>query len=214
MCPTDVMPPINTFYNDGKDPYAKSNYVGVAGMYGAEDEITGGPNSGGIPASSNTNPMRFISPADCPTLVSANAGVFQLKCDGTHGIFAGNSKTKMKDIIDGSSKTLMVAERDGRRADAAEKGAGIFEAAYWAGAIRARWLNSTLANARNSGAFRINGTSRWGIGSLHPGRGTYGTFGDGSVRFVTEDIDGLVWEAMATRAGGETDAGIFRDTPQ
>jgi hypothetical protein len=146
--------------------------------------------------------------------MSVNAGAFQRKCEGTHGIFAGNSETKISDILDGTSKTLMVVERDGRVADAAATGPGIFEAAYWPGAIRARWLNSTLANARNSGAFLINGTSRWGIGSLHPGRGTYATFGDGSVRFVTEDIDGLVWEAMATRAGGETDIGIDRDTPE
>jgi prepilin-type N-terminal cleavage/methylation domain-containing protein len=205
MCPTDVMPPINTWYNNGEDPFAKSNYVGVAGMYGAEDEITNG-------GSSSTSPMKFISPVDCPGLVASDAGAYQPKCEGTHGIFGANSKTKMKDIIDGTSKTLMVAERDGRRADAAAPGPGIFEAAYWAGSIRARWLNSTLGNARNSGAFRINGTSRWGIGSLHPGRGTYGTFGDGSVRFVTEAIDGLVGEAMATRAGGETEIGINRGT--
>jgi prepilin-type N-terminal cleavage/methylation domain-containing protein len=204
MCPTDVMPPINTFYNAGKDPYAKSNYVGVAGMYGADDEVTN--------ASSTSTPMKFINPKDCPGLVETNPGLNQQKCDGTHGIFAAVSKTKMKDIIDGTSKTLMVAERDGALADAAATGAGIREAAYWAGAIRARWLNSTLGNARNNGAFRINGTSRWSIGSLHPGRGTYGTFGDGSVRFVTEDIDGLVWEAMATRAGGETEIGINRGT--
>jgi prepilin-type N-terminal cleavage/methylation domain-containing protein len=195
MCPTDVMTPLNTFYNDGKDPYAKSNYVGVAGMYGAQDGTA-------------ATPMKFIIPSDMASFSAAD----QDRYNGTFGIFGGNFESKVSEITDGTSKTLMVAERDGRRADAADKGPGIFEAAYWAGAIRARWLNSTLANARNNGDFRINGTSRWGIGSLHPGRGTYGLFGDGSVRFVTEDVDGLAWEAMATRAGGETDSGINRGT--
>lgn len=192
MCPTDVMPPLNTFYNVGKDPFAKSNYVGIAGMYGAQD---------GTPAI----PMKFINPADLPAFSAAD----QERYAGTFGIFGGNQTSKIKDITDGTSKTLMVAERDGRIADGVVGG---FEAAYWAGAIRARWLNSTLANARDNGAFRINGTSRWGIGSLHPAGGSYCLFGDGSVRFVTESIDGFAWEAMATRAGDETEAGINRGT--
>jgi prepilin-type N-terminal cleavage/methylation domain-containing protein len=191
-CPTDVMPTINTWYNAGKDPFSKSNYVGVAGMYGAQDATT-------------ANPMKFVNPVDLPSFPPAEQALYL----GTFGIFGGNQRSKMKDITDGSSKTLMVAERDGRVADGIATGR---QAAYWTGAIRSRWLNSTLTNARDDGPFRINGTSKWGAGSLHPAGGTYGTFGDGSVRFLTEDMDGNVWEAMATRAGNETDAGIDRGT--
>jgi prepilin-type N-terminal cleavage/methylation domain-containing protein len=191
-CPTDVMPPINIWYNAGKDPFSKSNYVGIAGMYGAQDATA-------------ANPMKFVNPVDLPSFPPAE----QTQYAATFGIFGGNQKSKMKDITDGSSKTLMVGERDGRVADDIPTGR---QAGYWTGAIRSRWLNSTLANARDDGNFRLNGTSKWGTGSLHRAGGMYGGFGDGSVRFLSEDMDGFVWEAMATRAGGETDAGIDRGT--
>ena len=191
-CPTDVMPTINTWYNGGKDPFSKSNYVGIAGMYGAQDATA-------------ANPMKFVNPVDLSTFPAAQQATYA----GTFGIFGGNQRSKMKDITDGSSKTIMVGERDGRVADGI---AGGREAAYWTGAIRSRWLNSTLANARDDGPFRINGTSRWGTGSLHRGGGMYAVFGDGSVRFLSEDLDGFAWEAMSTRAGGETDSGFDRGT--
>ena len=193
VCPTDVMTPINYVYNGGKDPFAKSNYVGMAGMYGAQDATA-------------ANPMKFFNPAD---MMSFPPGQ-QALLEGTFGIFGGNMKSKFKDITDGSSKTLMVGERDGGLQD----GLSNRPAAYWPGAIRARWVNSTLANARNNSVFLINGTgnTNYGTGSLHPGGGAYFAFGDGSVRFISENVDGLVWEAMSTRAGGETDIGIDRGT--
>lgn len=197
VCPTDVMTPINTTYNGGKDPFAKSNYVGMAGMYGADDEL-------------GMSPFKFISPKDCTTLLatSSDATLVQ-KCNGTHGMFFANSRTKIKDVLDGTSKTIMVGERDGGFQD----GNSNRPAAYWAGAIRARWLNSTLANARNNSVFLINGTgaTNYGTGSFHVASANF-TFGDGSVRIIGEDIDGFVWEAMATRSGGETDTGIDRGT--
>jgi prepilin-type N-terminal cleavage/methylation domain-containing protein len=198
-CPSDTMSPINMIYNGGKDLFAKSNYVGMAGMYGAQDATA-------------ANPMRFVNPVDILTFPEAQQRIWQ----GTFGIFGGNQKTRIKDITDGSSKTLMVGERDG----GLEDGSSNRPAAYWAGAIRARWLNSTLSNARNNSVFLINGLNpsnpnapTYGTGSLHLGGGAYFAFGDGSVRFISENIDGFVWEAMATRAGGETDAGIDRGTP-
>jgi prepilin-type processing-associated H-X9-DG protein len=43
--------------------------------------------------------------------------------------------------------------------------------------------------------------------SEHPG-GCNILLGDGSVHFATDGIDPLVWAAMATRAGGETQEAI------
>jgi prepilin-type N-terminal cleavage/methylation domain-containing protein len=194
MCPTDVMGPINLFYNGGKDPFGKSNYVGIAGLYGAND-----------PAPSP--PYYFVNPADVSNPASTFTATQREQYQGTYGIFGGNQTTRMNDITDGSSKTFMVGERDGRAAEADQSNIppGFRFAAYWTGAIRSRWLNSTLSNVRNDGPFRLNGTSKYGTGSLHSGGGAYFIMGDCSVRFVSENIDGVVWEAMATRAGDETE---------
>ena len=55
----------------------------------------------------------------------------------------------------------------------------------------------------NTAAF--NGPARWNaISSQHPGGVTFGR-ADGSVDFVTETIDGNVYEALGTKNGGEID---------
>jgi len=205
VCPTDIMPTHHrgpTAYNGGEDPFSKSNYVGMAGMYGAQDALGAG---------SESNPLRFYSPKDTLHNPPFN-DTLRNQTLNTWGIFAGNMQTKMKDVTDGSSKTLLIGERDGagqvhRRYDSrgADIGGDRRLGAYWTGAIRARWVNSTLANARNDSNFLINGLSQYGTGSLHAGGGANFSMADGSVRFISEDVDGLVWEAMATRGRGDTE---------
>jgi hypothetical protein len=79
-------------------------------------------------------------------------------------------------------------------------------AAYWTGAIRARWVNSTLTNIRNHAAFLINGTSAYGTSSLHVS-GAHFTRADGSTAFVSENIDGAIFEALGTRAAEDSTSG-------
>ena len=45
-------------------------------------------------------------------------------------------------------------------------------------------------------------SSLYGPSSMHPG-GAFHLFGDGSVRFVEDDVEANVYVAMATRAGEE-----------
>jgi hypothetical protein len=189
-CPTDVMPPINLIYNGGKDPYSKSNYVGVAGQFGAID-------------ASSSAPLYFVNPVDVENPASsfyANRALY----DQTYGIFGGNQKTKISHVTDGTSKTLMVTERDGGDVEGAT-GASPRRAAYWAGAIRARWLNSTLTNVDDDvdGKFLINSDNfRYGVGSLHIG-GVNACLGDGHVVFLNENMDGNAWKFMGSMADGE-----------
>jgi hypothetical protein len=118
-------------------------------------------------------------------------------------VLIGAYSTKAAEISDGLSNTYMVAERNGMRA--IDPAVGAF-AGYWTGSNRARWVNSTLTNVRNTGEFLINGTSKFGVSSMHIGGG-YFTRADGSSAFVSEDIDGTVYEAMGTRAGEEVITG-------
>ena len=190
MCPSDVMGPINNYYNAGKDPYGKSNYVGIAGGWGAQDG-TG-------------NPMKFVNPVDLESDPPFNDAMRRIM-GRSQGVLLAASATKISQIGDGTSNTIMVGERNGL-AEQDPKGP---PAAYWTGSIRARWVNSTLSNVRNESQFLINGTNsdgspfKYGISSLHQG-GAQFTRADGSATFISEDVDGVLWEALGTRAGEET----------
>jgi prepilin-type N-terminal cleavage/methylation domain-containing protein len=202
MCPSDLMPPINDYYNGGKDPFSKSNYMGVAGAYGAEDAGDGTGDHASTPGV-ETQFLGYYNPVDIylenvkykgATLTDVQRELY----NRTFGVLIGAYSTKAAEISDGLSNTYLIAERNGRRA---VDGAGAF-AGYWTGSNRARWVNSTLTNVRNTGEFLINGTSAYGVSSMHIGGG-YFTRADGSSAFVSEDIDGTVYEAMGTRAGEE-----------
>jgi prepilin-type N-terminal cleavage/methylation domain-containing protein/prepilin-type processing-associated H-X9-DG protein len=188
MCPSDVEGQINDLQNpndstapppNGKDPYGKSNYVGVAGFNGAVSQETNGPNSGCCAWAPG-----FRKP---PT-----------------GIFYVNSKTHVRDITDGTSKTLLLTERDGSQitfSTSCGSGCGR-RAAYWVGATRARWPYTHLTNVSNS-TFLINADNAQAPGSLHKG-GVNGAFADGSVRFFSENIDGDAWQLLGTMNDGKS----------
>lgn len=100
--------------------------------------------------------------------------------DKRAGMFGADRVTKMRDILDGTSNTLMIGEVD------SQLGA---------------WTAGGAATMR---AFTqkpyINGPD--GFGGNHPG-GSQFVFGDGSVRFISENIDSSVAEALMTIRGGE-----------
>ena len=98
--------------------------------------------------------------------------------DPKAGIFAYNRVTRIRDIRDGTSNTLAVGETE--------------EAAPWAAGGK-----STIRPLTKKPY--INGGNGYG------GRvgGAQFLMGDGAVRFISEDIDPDVMEALSTMAGGE-----------
>ena len=84
---------------------------------------------------------------------------------------------------------------------------------YWSNARGAKWINGHYADA-NYNHFLLPNDPRWDCSnvshnpglaaarSLHPG-GVNVLLGDGSARFVTNGVAPSVWQALATRAGGE-----------
>ena len=117
-----------------------------------------------------------------------------------NGVFFLNSAVRFKDIIDGASNTLFIGEKQGQDADLG-------------------WLSGTRATLRNTGT-RPNkspGTPgrNWsyqqqtdplfedtatvgGFGSYHTG-GTQFALGDGSVRFLSENIDVETYQRLGNR---------------
>jgi prepilin-type processing-associated H-X9-DG protein len=103
-------------------------------------------------------------------------------------------------VTDGTSKTFAIGERDGFGVTDPTKG---HYAAYWTGVTSAAWVNPVLANVLNTGAFRLNGTNHYSVGSLHAGGGGNCTFADGSVEWISENIDGTTWELLGQIADGK-----------
>ena len=98
--------------------------------------------------------------------------------DPNAGIFGYNRRTRIRDITDGTSHTMMIAD-------------SVKPNPYTQGHLTIRGFSEKPY---------INGPD--GIGSSHSG-GMQAAFADGSVRFISESIDPTVLEALATKAGGE-----------
>jgi prepilin-type N-terminal cleavage/methylation domain-containing protein/prepilin-type processing-associated H-X9-DG protein len=199
MCPSDVLGVINDLQNpadsnaappNGKDPYGKSNYVGVAGNHGADSQDGAGPSQG------------MSQAAACCEWAP---GFYASQPTWRAGILMVNSKTRVRDITDGTSQTLIVTERDGSQIGfpiSCGSGCG-HRAAYWVGATRARYAYTHLTNVSSSSNFLINGPNAQAVSSMHRG-GVNGAFADGSVRFFSENIDADVWQLLGSMNDGKT----------
>jgi prepilin-type N-terminal cleavage/methylation domain-containing protein/prepilin-type processing-associated H-X9-DG protein len=132
------------------------------------------------------------------------------------GVFFRNSRIRVKDIIDGTSHTMFAAEQTPTHSDST-----------WVGIVPGAATCPTpryAAAGCDVAAPQINFHSGPGLfespptikppndvfpgyvdetHSDHPG-GCNVLMGDGSVRWVSDLINQLLWEAMATRAGRES----------
>ena len=123
-----------------------------------------------------------------------------------NGILFSLSEVAMRDIIDGTSQTVMVGET----INAPEK--------YWhrfyifdnaidsnEGSDYSRCL--CVMGNRNGGFYPpnpVDTNNELGFGSYHPG-GSQVALADGSSRFISATIERDVWLAIGTRNGGETE---------
>jgi prepilin-type N-terminal cleavage/methylation domain-containing protein/prepilin-type processing-associated H-X9-DG protein len=210
LCPSDTLENINILLNQpsgqdgaatptgiyGKDVTGKSNYVGIAGTSGAKDP--GGDFYWWY------SPASKYNTSDPPQKYEHK------------GVFYFNSKTRIKDITDGTSKTFAIGERDGDYISTYTRPLGFRGrmAGAWVGPTEAKYPSqvlgncvapSTIGNSKNasSGSFLLNGYSLKGtskdneycIGSKHSGGANLG-LADGSVRFISENIDAATWELL------------------
>jgi prepilin-type N-terminal cleavage/methylation domain-containing protein/prepilin-type processing-associated H-X9-DG protein len=126
-----------------------------------------------------------------------------------NGIFYRNSQTRISDITDGTSNTLMVGERSSNLA-----------LSTWTGAVvggQVPPIKVSALGAEGAGVLCLGHTGVATEGhtpnsplnhvddffSLHL-QGVNFLFADGGVRVINNDIDPIVWQALGTRAGNET----------
>jgi prepilin-type processing-associated H-X9-DG protein len=172
---------------------------------------------------SDTLPLTFIIAKANVELASSNyVAVFgepRIVIDpgGGDGIFYRNSRTRILDITDGTSSTLMIGERSGRVAYSSWPGALVGSEVTpnspttWGVGTppvlclgRVGWGSTTDNHAPNNATNSVEDFS-----SRHPGGANF-VFADGSAHFILNSIDPVVYAALGTRAGGEpVSAGDF-----
>ena len=110
-----------------------------------------------------------------------------------NGIFFRNSRVGFKEMLDGSSKTIMVGERRSRLGCSA-----------WAGVV----VGAKAQRVRTVGVADHTPNHPEGhfddFSSQHPA-GAHFLFGDASVRRLNDAIDETVYQALCTRQGGEVE---------
>jgi prepilin-type N-terminal cleavage/methylation domain-containing protein/prepilin-type processing-associated H-X9-DG protein len=198
------------FDKDIKDPLNTSARVTVLPIFVCPSEVASGTFA---VVDANGNPLVEVARAS----YTAMNGVLGVSSDSwdNNGAFLRNRALKIVDISDGLSNTLFVGER-----------ATNMSSATWTGAVPSgvvpaqRYPNPAdqLANAEAASAMVLSHGSRTHIpndqlvfdadatSSFHTG-GVQFLFGDGSVHTITNSIDGLIYEALLTRAGGEAVTG-------
>jgi prepilin-type N-terminal cleavage/methylation domain-containing protein/prepilin-type processing-associated H-X9-DG protein len=157
----------------------------------------------------NGNPLVDVARAN----YTAMNGVLGVSSDAfdNNGAFLRNKRFRTAHITDGLSNTLFVGER-----------ATNMSKVTWTGAVTGGVVPAQrypdpadqLANAEAASALVLSHGSRSHIpndqlvfdadatSSYHPG-GVNFLFGDGSVRMISNGINGPVYEALLTRAGNE-----------
>jgi prepilin-type N-terminal cleavage/methylation domain-containing protein/prepilin-type processing-associated H-X9-DG protein len=131
--------------------------------------------------------------------------------EGGHyeGVFPINRTTRLTDILDGTSHTIMMAECAGR--PQLWQGRKPVPNVWLTGGP---WASRGLLWGRGAkgdgtafyGKCAINCTNDREVYSFHPG-GANVVFADGSVHFLNATIDIRVFARLATRAGGEVPSG-------
>ena len=124
------------------------------------------------------------------------------------GVLYPASRTKFRDILDGTSNTVVIAETRDDNAMVWIDGTGA--------SVMSRWVDPTNFNPPYGGNSNgINYTPyfpagmlsnplnyNYGPSSMHEG-GAFHLLGDGSVRFISENIAVTVYDSLVTRARGD-----------
>jgi len=122
------------------------------------------------------------------------------------GVMFPGSKTGFRDMPDGSSNTVVITETREQSASVWIDGTSA--------SVAARWTNLAspiFAGTSNSinykpyfpgGVFPNSIVQLYGPSSQHTG-GAHHLMGDGAVRFLSENLDVVVYDALVSRNGGE-----------
>jgi prepilin-type processing-associated H-X9-DG protein len=223
-CPSDSGSSVTLFYvltwTDQQYPCGRSNYVGNAGTDPAWiNAMAGGSTAGvgsleiiGLDVGPSISPV-YSGPAVVgaigsfhATPVSTGINVSTVMAQLFGGCFGANSKIGYRHMTDGSSNVIVVGERYTPTGSTASQ--PVIGDATWVGVS---YNDDTAGQANSLGeasvpinAFSTASTPRpqtTGFGSLHSG-GCHFLLGDGSVRFISQDINMNTYRQLSRLADG------------
>ena len=192
QCPSDPGPDRSAFGGTDvvlgvNNGYKKSNYAGLGGIKSSVPDYH----------------------------AEHTLGAYQQKPTRMLGVFGIASKTRLRDILDGSSNSLIVGEATNSRPDAALHYHRLGMAPIWirsqigtsgSGTLASthQYVGSVLRYSAIEGTvnidYRINGAPSYPFdtfSSSHEG-GAHFCLADGSVRFLSESIDQTTYENLTT----------------
>jgi len=119
---------------------------------------------------------------------------------GCEGFLSGLSNVRFGHATDGLSRTLMLGERN----FVPGKNGSLPFTSAWCGIVTESdlYVFTSTPYVAVAGNKRINRASPANFSSRHTG-GAYFARGDGSVGFISESIDAVVFDALGTLNGGE-----------
>ncbi len=178
---------------DAANVFSRTNYFAMAGYLQSEIGGINADASGEPP-----DPERHVNAGSLGNTGSPVSREYRY-CDQQNfrGIFGQNSNTRIREITDGTINTLMVGERyTPANSRIAAIGHGTFVGVPDCSTPAGLAMSLGDASIRfNSGAIHRKQTT--GFGSQH-GRGAHFLFGDGSVKFLADNIDVKVYRDMST----------------
>ncbi len=150
----------------------------------------------------------------CDVAAANYVGVFGVSEPGVdgEGIFFRNSKIAIKDITDGTSKTMIVGERSFRWSQATWVGAvtkaNVFPPPGSPSDAIVENASAMILGHTSEGPPNAPGTEANNFSSAHS-QGANMLFADGHGAFIPTSIDRFVFRYLSTRAGGETFSGDY-----
>ena len=151
---------------------------------------------------------------DTSTIPAGSGTTVSLEQANHDGMFFGCSSVKIRDVSDGTSSTIMIGEsftdptyvKDGQGMDYWQIGSpqtGGWVLGGIGGTEYSELVGSTFARINSRRDPTVHGTAiEMSFGSWHVG-GAHFTMADGTVRFISENVDLQVYRRLATRGGGE-----------
>lgn len=122
------------------------------------------------------------------------------------GVMFPGSRIGFRDITDGTSNTVMIAETREESASVWIDGTSAAVAARWMAMAPPTYSGDTVSINYQpyflGGVFPNSIGQNWGPSSLHTG-GAHHLLCDGSVRFLSETMDVLLYDGLSSRNGGE-----------
>jgi prepilin-type N-terminal cleavage/methylation domain-containing protein/prepilin-type processing-associated H-X9-DG protein len=142
------------------------------------------------------------------TALGIGSGTAESQVSGNLGILGPNTKTKVTDVTDGTSNTLMMTEVGGRpffyvqNGQFKSNGPVSQGGGAWADPFGNLVVNGSYPDGSIGGPCAINCTSDNEIFSFHTG-GVNALMGDGSVRFLSQSLSLTQVAVLISKQGGE-----------